>query len=220
MSAYKIQSTLKNIRLEILRLKNMRISSQTARFTFSSIAVLASISSATSVLAVDECKLPTLPGIDVSQVKIVKHISTRDRSLEKAITPEPNILRKDRFFAYSYNKVDLDGDGKQEILVRVSDPLVCGSAGCPISILKFDGRKYIGIDDNPLSFGSYIVTSHKTNGFKDIIIPFFLRDEKMYFLLQYQGKGKGYQKVKEYTSNLKIKGTAYLTCGTYHDLLK
>jgi hypothetical protein len=44
--------------------------------------------------------------------------------------------------------------------------------------------------------------------------------DKMYLLLQYQGMGKGYQKVKEYTGNLKIKGTAYLTCGTYHNLPK
>jgi hypothetical protein len=196
----------------------MRISCQRARFILSSLVVFFNITHTSIVLARDECELPTLPGIDVSQVKIVKNISTRDRALENHINPKQYSVSENSFFTYSYNKVDLDGDGKPEILLRVSSPL-WGSGGCQISILKYDGRKYIGIDES-LSFGRYIVTSHKTNGFKDIIVPYFRGVDKMYLLLQYQGLGKGYQKVKEYTSNLKIKGTAYLTCGTYHDLQK
>jgi hypothetical protein len=187
-------------------------------FIYLLMAALFTISSSIPALAKDECELPTIPGIDVSQVKIVKHISTRNRSLENHINPRQYSTSENSFFTYSYNKVDLDGDGKPEILLRVTSPL-CGSGGCQISILKFDGHKYIAIDES-LSFGRYIVTSHKTNGFKDIIVPYFRGMDKMYLLLQYQGLGKGYQKVKEYTSNLKIKGTAYLTCGTYHDLQK
>jgi hypothetical protein len=188
------------------------------RFIYLLIAIIFTTSSAIPALANDECELPTLPSINVSQVKIVRHISTRDRALENHINPRQYSVSENSFFTYSYNKVDLDGDGKPEILLRVTSPL-CGSGGCQISILKYDGRKYIGIDES-LSFGRYIVTSHKTNGFKDIIVPYFRGMDKMYLLLQYQGLGKGYQKVKEYTSNLKIKGTAYLTCGTYHDLRK
>jgi hypothetical protein len=188
------------------------------RFIYLLMASISTISSAIPALANDECELPTLPGIDVSQVKIVKHISTRDRSLENHINPKQYSVSENSFFTYSYNKVDLDGDGKPEILLRVTSSL-CGSGGCQISILKFDGRKYITIDES-LSFGRYIITSHRTNGFKDIIVPYFRGMDKMYLLLQYKGLGKGYQKVKEYTSNLKIKGTTYLNCGTYHDLQK
>ena len=196
------------------------MSVNTPRFIYLFLAVIFTMSSAIPALARDECELPTLPGIDVSQVKIVKQISTRDRSIEEYINPKgyKELLNGNSFFAYSYNKVDLDGDGKPEILLRVASPL-CGSGGCQISILKSDGRKYVVIDE-ALSFGRYIVTSHRTNGFKDLIVPYFAHTEKMYFLMQYQGAGKGYQKVREYTSNLKIKGKAYLSCGTYHNLKK
>ena len=191
------------------------------KFIHLSIVALFTMNSAIPALATDECELPTLPGIDVSQAKIVKQISTRDRSIERYIQKAYSDYIKASSnsqigIRYSYNKVDLDGDGKAEILLRVTSSL-CGSGGCQISILKLDGQKYLGIDES-LSFGRYIVISHKTNGFKDIIVPFFVRTERMYLLLQYQGAGKGYQKVKEYTSNLKNKGTAYLSCGTYHDL--
>ena len=83
-------------------------------------------------------------------------------------------------------------------------------------VAKFDIEvnkdEYLAIDTSGLSWGRYIVTSNQTNGFKDILYPHFIRNEKMYLLLKSSKQGS-YQKVKEYTTNLRVKGTAYLVCG-------
>jgi hypothetical protein len=162
----------------------------------------------------DGCLIPTLPGIDVSNVKIVKNISSRDKMIEQYIRKaHADALNYKGSISYAYNKVDLDGDGTPEVLVRVLSSF-CGSGGCPVDILKLNGGKYTAIDTSGLSWGRYIVTSNQTNGFKDIFYPHFVRNEKIYFLLKSSKRGS-YQKVKEYTTNLKIRGTAYLVCGEY-----
>jgi hypothetical protein len=162
----------------------------------------------------DRCFLPTLPGIDISKVKIVKNISSRDSKIEQYIRKEhADALNYKGYISYAYNKVDLNGDGNPEVLVRVLSSF-CGSGGCPVDILKFNGSRYLATDTSFLSWGRYIVTPNQTNGFKDIFYPHFIRNEKTYFLLKSSRQGR-YKKVQEYTTNLQIKGTAYLVCGKY-----
>jgi hypothetical protein len=181
--------------------------------------ICSTVSTATSVRSEDECSLPTLPGIDVSEVKIVKNSSSRDKKIEQYIrTEHTDELNYKGSVSYSYNKVDLDGDGKPEILLRVSSSF-CGTGGCPIEILKLNGGRY-SVISSFLSFGRFIVTSNRTNGLNDIVLPHFAQTEKEYFLLKYQSSKKRYVTLKTYTNNLKVKGTAYLVCGKYHDLSK
>ena len=193
---------------------------------FSTIAVLSAIICSVSgivtpVRSEERCSLPTLPGIDVSKVRIVKNATSRDRSIEQYIRKEhenADAINSGMTASYSYNKVDLDGDGKPEVLLRVSSPL-CGTGGCPIEILKFNGNRY-SVINSFLSFGDYIFTSNKTNGFKDMILPYVRPMENKYLLLKYQSSAKGYTQVGEYTNNLKVKGMAYLVCGESFALSK
>jgi hypothetical protein len=184
--------------------------------------IICSISSTvTPVRSEDRCSVPTLPGIDVSKVRIVKNAMSRDPSIEQYIRQEhehANAINSGMSASYSYNKVDLDGDGKPEVLLRVSSSS-CGTGGCPIEILKFNGNRY-SVIDSFLSFGNFIFTSNKTNGFKDMVLPYFRPMENKYLLLRYQASAKGYRKVREYTNNFNVQGTAYLVCGESFTLSK
>lgn len=164
-----------------------------------------------NVFSEDRCSIPTVPGIDISNVKIVKNISSRDRKVEQYIWNEhKDALSYRGSVSYIYNKVDLDGDGRPEVLLRVSSSF-CGTGGCPTDILKLKGDRYTMIDSS-LSFGRFIVTSNRTNGFKDIFYPYFIRNENKY-LLQKASKNGQYKTFQEYDRDLKVKGTAYLVCG-------
>ena len=180
--------------------------------------IICLIIATTSVRSQDECSLSTRSGIDVSEVKIAKNFSSRDKNIEQYIrTQHSGILYSKGSVSYSYNKVDLDGDGKPEILLRIStSPFICDPGGCPIEILKHNGSRYLLIDSF-LSFSRFIVTSDRTNGFKDIVILYFGGED---MLLKYSSFEKVYVKAKQYTKNFKVKGTAYLVCGQYFNLSK
>jgi hypothetical protein len=173
-----------------------------------------------SVRSEDECSLSTRSGVDVSEVKIAKNYSSRDKSIEQYIrTEHSGILYSKGSVLYSYNKVDLDGDGQPEILLKISSSpssFVCDLGGCPISILKYNGSRY-SLIDSFLSFSRFIVTSDRTNGFKDIVILYIAGED---ILLKYSSLEKVYVKTKQLTKNFKVKGTAYLVCGKYFNLAK
>ena len=182
--------------------------------------IICLIIATTSVRSEDECSLSTRSGIDVSEVKIAKNSSFRDKKIEEYIrTEHPGILYSKGSVLYSYNKVDLDGDGQPEILLRIfssPSPFLCDMGGCPIEILKHNGSQY-SLIDSFLSFSRFIVTSDRTNGFKDIVILYFGGED---MLLKYSSFEKVYVKAKQYTKNFKVKGTAYLVCGQYFNLSK
>jgi hypothetical protein len=183
------------------------------KLTILSVIICSTASIVFPVHSEDICSLPTLSDIDISKVKIVKNAFSKDRAIEQYIRKaHADALNYKGSISYAYNKVDLDGDGKPEVLLRVLSSF-CGTGGCTTEILKLNGNKYLAIDSS-LSWGRYIVTSNKTNGFKDIFYPHFIRNEKMYLLLK-SSKYGSYQKAKEYTTNLKVKGTAYLVCGEH-----
>ena len=37
---------------------------------------------------------------------------------------------------YAYNRVDLNGDGSEEVVATVIGPMVCGTSGCPLLIFQ------------------------------------------------------------------------------------
>src|SRR5215467_2770754 len=68
----------------------------------------------------------------------VKSERVRDEKLEEAIRrtfPEyPRTAEGE--IDYYYNRVDLDGDGKPEVLVFLFGPHVCGTGGCGVLVFK------------------------------------------------------------------------------------
>jgi hypothetical protein len=72
---------------------------------------------------------------------------------------------------YLYNRVDLDGDGRPEVLAYVHGTSSCGSAGCLLLVYQRAGGGYelvsrINGAENPV-----FVSEWRTNGWRDLIAP-------------------------------------------------
>ncbi|TCM19871.1 hypothetical protein EDF56_103516 [Novosphingobium sp. PhB165] len=71
---------------------------------------------------------------------------------------------------YATAEVDLDGDGTPEVLAYLGGPMLCGTGGCNLVVLKRDGtelRKVSEISVVQLPVG---VLNTKTNGWRDLAV--------------------------------------------------
>ena len=102
----------------------------------------------------------------------VKSERVRDKKLEEAIRrtfPEyPKMPAGE--IDYYYNWVDLDGDGKPEVLVFLFGPEVCGTGGCGALVFKSTTGGYRVAGDIVLARNPIIVSEHKTHGWHDLIM--------------------------------------------------
>jgi hypothetical protein len=72
---------------------------------------------------------------------------------------------------YLYNRVDLDGDGRPEVLAYVHGTSSCGSAGCLLLVYRRAGGGYelvsrINGVENPV-----FVSERRSNGWRELIAP-------------------------------------------------
>ncbi|HLM57397.1 MAG TPA: DUF4126 family protein [Pyrinomonadaceae bacterium] len=120
--------------------------------------------------------LDAAPGAAVGERRAVPVITrrvrpeaTRDSRLEAAIRAALEEGGDDARTRYYYNRVDLDGDGRPEVLAYVFGPGWCGSAGCLALVFRRAGAGYklvsfIAGAENPV-----VVSSRVTNGWRDLI---------------------------------------------------
>lgn len=71
---------------------------------------------------------------------------------------------------YSRAEADLDGDGKNEVLAYVGGPLMCGTGGCNLVVLKRDGEGFRQVGDLSVVQLPVGVLSTRTNGWRDLAI--------------------------------------------------
>lgn len=69
---------------------------------------------------------------------------------------------------YRYGKADLDGVGDEEYLVYVGGPMMCGSGGCNLLVLKTAEDSFTKIGSLTVSQLPVGVLSTSTNGMKDL----------------------------------------------------
>jgi hypothetical protein len=69
---------------------------------------------------------------------------------------------------YRAGRIDLDGDGTDEVLAYVGGSLVCGSGGCPLLVLKDDGTTFTPIAETSVTRLPVGVLDTTTNGMKDL----------------------------------------------------
>jgi hypothetical protein len=108
----------------------------------------------------------------------VRPETARDAKLEAAIkAPEgggtnPSDAGSDDTFwsRYYYNRVDLNGDGRPEVIVYLFGTYTCGTGGCDTLIFRQTGEGYELVADISLTRNPIIVSEHKTNGWNDLII--------------------------------------------------
>ena len=107
--------------------------------------------------------------IDFSIIKYKSSETQRNEKLEKAIIDYLKYDKnQDGKVAYSYNYIDINGDGKKEIFVYLLGQSVSGSGGSTALIIEEKGYEIISkftLARNPI-----IISEDKTNGWNDIIM--------------------------------------------------
>ncbi|MBE9118561.1 hypothetical protein IQ249_21975 [Lusitaniella coriacea LEGE 07157] len=153
-------------------------------------------------------RLPSVPGIDISQVEYVRAETVPDRQIEQ-------VLAKMGYEApiganypsvYLYNKIDINGDRQPEAIVIVRSFAVCGTGGCPFFILQGNGSAYARAIYETLSSSQYIIiTPQKTNSWNNLITPVWDRNsqETRYLILKFNGR--------EYTVSGEVQKNTTLT---------
>lgn len=112
----------------------------------------------------------------INRTQSILSETVRDVELEKAILQANTYYdsKSIEIFGsharYYYNKIDLNGDNKAEVLVHVVGPTFCGTGGCTTLIFKSVGQNYQLVSEITVSRLPIIVTNQKTNGWNDLIL--------------------------------------------------
>jgi hypothetical protein len=101
----------------------------------------------------------------------------RDAKLEAAIKDPDGDGRPDNhdpegelWTNYYYNRVDLDGDGRPEVLVYLFGSYTCGSGGCNTLVFRTtDAGDYRLVADIALTNNPVVVSERRTRGWNDLI---------------------------------------------------
>lgn len=106
---------------------------------------------------------------DLSNVKNIEHEKVRDEKLEESIHKTMPEYDKETYgeVRYYYNKVDVNGDGKEEIFTVLYGSYVAGSGGG--TGLLFD-NEYKLVSQFSLVRTPIIISDNKTNGWNDILM--------------------------------------------------
>lgn len=67
-------------------------------------------------------------------------------------------------------RADLDGDGRNEVLAYVGGPMVCGTGGCNLVVLKDDGKAFAKVGNISVSQMPVGVLESRTNGWRDLAV--------------------------------------------------
>lgn len=71
---------------------------------------------------------------------------------------------------YTWNRVDLNGDGKPELVAQVLGPMVCGTGGCPLLIFREPRPGQLQMITRMSLFKEpLIVAERRHNGWKELI---------------------------------------------------
>jgi len=70
---------------------------------------------------------------------------------------------------YVYGRADLDGDGRDEVMVYLMGSIFCGTGGCNLMIFSEGANGYTLINDFPISRVPVIVSKEKSNGWNHLV---------------------------------------------------
>jgi hypothetical protein len=67
-------------------------------------------------------------------------------------------------------RVDLDGDGRDEVLAYVAGPMVCGTGGCPLFVFTPEGGAYKPVARISIVQVPVRVSTQVTLGWRDLVV--------------------------------------------------
>jgi heat shock protein HslJ len=100
-----------------------------------------------------------------------------DSSLEAAILEaSPDYTREvvrigDRTARYVHARIDLNGDGRDEVFAYLLGSIFCGSGGCSLLLFQESDGGYALVNNFPISRLPVIVSDGTTGGWRDLIRP-------------------------------------------------
>ncbi|MBC2854961.1 hypothetical protein H3N56_00380 [Cetobacterium sp. 2A] len=114
-------------------------------------------------------------GISLFADKIpsIKSETQRNIEVEESLIKEFSLVRGEDKISYLYNKIDLDGDKKPEIIVYAYGPMVGGTGGDSGLILKERSEGYDTISKFTNLRVPIIISDKTTHGWKDIILEVY-----------------------------------------------
>jgi hypothetical protein len=71
---------------------------------------------------------------------------------------------------YYYNRVDLDGDGRDEVIACLAGPYAGGTDGCTLFVFRINSNGYETLSEITGSEAPVIVSSGKTIGWSDLLV--------------------------------------------------
>jgi uncharacterized protein YxeA len=114
------------------------------------------------------------------------YLRMRDAKLEKALRAWSN---GETDFRYHYNKVDLNSDGKDDVIVFISGASYCGSGGCNVLILKGTASGFDLLSKMSVSRPPIWVAATRTKGWSDLLFHNTGGGVKAFYsLLKFNGK--------------------------------
>ncbi|HEY9675825.1 MAG TPA: hypothetical protein V6D11_30555 [Waterburya sp.] len=117
--------------------------------------------------------LPAIRGVKMGNIQYRNSETSPDPKLEQAILRELQGYSPsdpDQYVRYYYNRIDLNNDGKPEVVVYLVGSYSCGTGGCTTLIFTPKGRDYRLVSELTLVHDPILVTSQKTAGWKDLVI--------------------------------------------------
>ena len=145
--------------------------------------------------------------IEIEAEKIYLSEKNKNLEIENIIK---NYLEYSSYFGdlrYLYNYIDLNDDGREEILVYLLGDYVSGTGGSTMIIINSESMEIM--EEFTLINNPIMISAEKTEGFKNIIVPVYGGGEKLHFV-QLKYDGKNYESnpsvVEEYYKDRKFKG--------------
>jgi hypothetical protein len=142
-----------------------------------------------------------------------------DKALEKAILREiPHYAeemravygnRPEAFASYFYNRVDLNRDGKPEVLVWLNGLSLGGSSGYPVMVFQKAGRGYKSLWSVEQVWIPIIVSQRRTKGWSDLIIRVGGGGYPLEYAL-FKFNGKSYSGTASDIKKSRIAGRAFI----------
>ncbi|NJO40569.1 MAG: hypothetical protein HC769_09095 [Cyanobacteria bacterium CRU_2_1] len=118
--------------------------------------------------------LPEVNGINLGDIEYVSSVTDPDPILERAILQAlpgyDNNLPSELKIRYSYNRVDLNGDGQPEVLAYLSGSFTCGTGGCTMMIFKPAGQDYQLVSKVRLVNSPVLISAQSTAGWSDLVL--------------------------------------------------
>jgi hypothetical protein len=117
--------------------------------------------------------LSAIRGVKIGNIQYRNSETSPNPKLEQAIVRELqdyNPSSPDQYVRYYYNRVDLNDDGKPEVVVYLLGSYTCGSGGCTTLIFTPRGQDYRLVSRLTLVNDPILVTPQKTLGWKDLVL--------------------------------------------------